>query len=66
MTKRRQKQQQGKLPVVMLQEITDAAVQMSAAYDWAELADNGKVSSQILLARSISINGEALDLFCRH
>jgi len=47
-------------------ESTDAAAQISAAYDWAELADNGKVSSQILLARSISINGVALDLFCRH
>jgi hypothetical protein len=32
-------------------EITDAAVQISGAYDWAELADNGKVSNQILLAK---------------
>ncbi|GJN10072.1 hypothetical protein PR202_ga28133 [Eleusine coracana subsp. coracana] len=28
--------------------ITDAASQKSAAYDWAELADNGKVSNRLL------------------
>jgi len=31
--------------------ITDAASLKSAAYDWAELADNGKVSSQVILPR---------------
>lgn len=30
--------------------ITDA-VSLSSAYDWAELADNGKVSSQVVLPR---------------
>ena len=31
--------------------ITDAASVKSAAYDWAELADNGKVSSQVISPR---------------
>lgn len=31
--------------------IADAASQKSAAYDWADLADNGKVSSQVILQR---------------
>jgi ATP-dependent DNA helicase 2 subunit 1 len=31
--------------------ITDAASLKSAAYDWAELADNGKVSIQVVLPR---------------
>lgn len=32
-------------------EVTDAAAQISAAYDWAELADNGKVSNHILFSK---------------
>jgi ATP-dependent DNA helicase 2 subunit 1 len=31
--------------------ITDAASQKSATYDWADLADNGKVSSQVILPK---------------
>ncbi|EER97823.1 ATP-dependent DNA helicase 2 subunit KU70 [Sorghum bicolor] len=30
-------------------QITDAAVQMSAAYDWAELADNGKLKEMTVV-----------------
>ena len=31
--------------------IVDAASQKSEDYDWADLADNGKVSSQVILQR---------------